>query len=52
MRFRVLIVVVAIAVAVHALIFVALGHIAKGKGPLMSAPAAPASDHAKVSPAA
>lgn len=47
MRLRILIVVVGIAVAVHALIFVALGHIAKGKGPLMSAPAAPASDHAK-----
>ena len=47
MRFRVLIVVVAIAVAVHAVIFVALGHIAKDKGPLMPAPAAPASAHAK-----
>lgn len=52
MRFRVLIVVVAIAVAVHALIFVALGHVAKGQGPLMPVPAAPASAHAKVSPAA
>lgn len=35
MRIRVVIVVVAIAAAAHALLFVALGHIAKGKGPLI-----------------
>jgi hypothetical protein len=37
MRIRVVIVVVSVAVAVHALIFFALGRIAKGKGPLIPA---------------
>src|SRR2546423_5298194 len=35
MKARVLVAVVTIAVAVHALIFIALGHVARGKGPLI-----------------
>lgn len=55
MRIRVVIIVASIAVAVHALLFVALGRIAKGKGPLIPVIAAkpdPAkSDPAKSDPA-
>jgi hypothetical protein len=49
MRFRVVIVVITIAVAVHALIFVALGRVAKGKGPLIPAIAPTAAAAAKPS---
>ncbi|MCU1281692.1 MAG: hypothetical protein JWM53_5238 [bacterium] len=49
MRLRVVIVVVSVAVAVHALIFVALGRVAEGKGPLIPS-IAPATATAPVKP--
>ena len=54
MKVRVLIAVVTIAVAVHALIFIALGRVAKGKGPLIPvvAPTAAAAPTAKSAPTA
>lgn len=50
MRIRVVIIVASVAIAVHALLFVALGRIAKGKGPLIPVLAAK-SEPAKPAPA-